>query len=570
MVATSSSPRTIEGYEVGEIPAQAAFTTEINIAGLGASVQDVINMQYPDSQAMMKRPGMYIKYLPYQYDETTGQFLTGGAYLFDTWEHAQDYGRWTTDEYEVGEPKTKFWDQPAFESTARLPWKVVGACNFAPVGEHAIGRFTRWKYAGDDAEAALREMYTRLRDASKAQGAVAFWLLHHPQEQRIGVQLAYRGLGENVPLGQSVASARQHQHPVRSFFDAKLATRVEFDRGHNILSYSGSKTLRSSYKPTHWFPEVAWGCLGLARGAYCDWAIALSCWSAGNAVLACLPAQSGSPRLRSIRRVTPDDFRIEVVFLWQICIGTFESHYRTEYLVSSASAYFTTQVLAPSFLMGNCLSSPSDGARKSSGHRVSSHELRSYEPIQYQSDRTEARGLPVQCVHFVAHTLLANGGNHWIMFLQASPGRSVQINMEPSEVRGAPAPGHGYRGVMQVSAREIGVSEDRHQIVTIPTTRGRAVADFIDAIVAAGHHEYDFTTEGRGCTGWMLDQYRLFLQNGLIRSGFDVIERIIGLAWVEGQPISERAVTHGFYMRNTRGGGWSQQARGRSGGNRAN
>lgn len=119
---------------------------------------------------------------------------------------------------------------------------------------------------------------------------------------------------------------------------------------------------------------------------------------------------------------------------------------------------------------------------------------------------------------------------------------------------------------MEVSVREYNVSRNRHQIVTIPTTRGHTVADFIDVIIAAGNHEYDFTTEGRGCTGWMLDQYRLFLANGLIRSGFDAIERTIGLAWVEGQPVSEHAITRGFYMRNTRGGGWSQQARSHGGG----
>lgn len=96
----------------------------------------------------------------------------------------------------------------------------------------------------------------------------------------------------------------------------------------------------------------------------------------------------------------------------------------------------------------------------------------------------------------------------------------------------------------------------------IPATRGHPVAHFIDAIINAGNHEYDFTTEGRGCTGWILDQFHLFQQLGLIPPEFDALKRAIKFEWKGERPARDWGVTHGYYMRNTRGGGW-----GKSGGN---
>lgn len=151
------------------------------------------------------------------------------------------------------------------------------------------------------------------------------------------------------------------------------------------------------------------------------------------------------PQPSNIRRVIP---RYKMRCLLMIEMDrNLQSYCRACTVDLVSLAYFTTQFLVSPFSMGNCFSSPSDGTGKSSGHRGSSHELRSYEPVRYLSDRAQARSLPVQCVHFVAHSVLQNGGNHWTMFLQASPSRSVRINMDPSEVRGAPAPGHGYRGL---------------------------------------------------------------------------------------------------------------------------
>ncbi|GIJ87070.1 hypothetical protein Asppvi_005972 [Aspergillus pseudoviridinutans] len=180
----------VKGYRVGDISAQAAFTSEIEIDGL-PSLQDVVNYQEIHRKTMDTRPGMYLKYLPHRYDAVNGELRSGGAYLFDTHENAADYWDWTANVFEVNEPKVKFWSQPLFKTSKRFIWKVIGATNFAPVESHAVGRFQRWTYDGPNLEDELRRVYPELKKRAEEQGAAAFWLLHHPAEKQIGIQLAF-------------------------------------------------------------------------------------------------------------------------------------------------------------------------------------------------------------------------------------------------------------------------------------------------------------------------------------------------------------------------------------------
>ncbi|KAH7419698.1 hypothetical protein BKA64DRAFT_651429 [Cadophora sp. MPI-SDFR-AT-0126] len=183
------------------------------------------------------------------------------------------------------------------------------------------------------------------------------------------------------------------------------------------------------------------------------------------------------------------------------------------------------------------------------------HALQDYNPVRYHPDQREIRDPRriVSHVHFVAQTVLQNGGNHWAIYLQTSPRESVSINMDPSELLGAQSPGHGYRGRMDIIQRNYAITNNRVGLVTIPANPGHPVAHFIDAIINAGNHQYDFTTAGRGCTGWILDQYHLFLQLGLISPGQDM-EMAVGQEWVSGRPNKAHPVTRGFYMRDTRRG----------------
>ncbi|KAM0425900.1 hypothetical protein ACHAPT_008838 [Fusarium lateritium] len=189
-MASQDSEKQALTYEKGEIKAKGAFTAEIHITAR-VSLQDVWNDQYAGSQLMAKRPGMYLKYLPCRYHEVSGDLLTGGSYLFTTKEEAEDYSNWTSNELEVGEPKTKYWKQPLFKSVTHWTWNVIGAYNFKPVDEHAVGRFQRWTYDNKSAESILTQLYPVLKDAAENRKATSFWLLHRPEDKMIGIQMSF-------------------------------------------------------------------------------------------------------------------------------------------------------------------------------------------------------------------------------------------------------------------------------------------------------------------------------------------------------------------------------------------
>ncbi|KAM0337497.1 hypothetical protein ACHAPQ_003068 [Fusarium lateritium] len=187
---SSGSSSEIPSYEAGEIDAKGAFTAEIRITAR-VGLEDIWHSQYGGSQVMGKRPGMHMKYLITKYHQVNGDMLTGGCYLFDTFDNAKGYEDWTTNDFEVGEPKTTYWKQPLFKSVNAFTWKVIGAHNFTPVDEHGIGRMQRWTYHHVGVESILTQLYPVLKDAAEKRGAGAFWLLHRPEDQMIGVHMSF-------------------------------------------------------------------------------------------------------------------------------------------------------------------------------------------------------------------------------------------------------------------------------------------------------------------------------------------------------------------------------------------
>lgn len=220
----------IKGYSVGDIQAKAAFTSEIEIDGF-PPLQHIMNHQEVHRKIMDTRPGMYLKYLPHRYDAVNGGLRSGGAYLFDTMENAENYWDWTANEFEVNEPKVKFWSQPLFKTSKRFVWQVIGATNFAAVDVHAVGRFQRWTYEGPDLEKELRAIFPRWKKKAEEQGAVAFWFLHHPGQKQIGIQLAFPKTEGDDPLAIGHESLARAASPVSldSLFPGTITVKKTVD-----------------------------------------------------------------------------------------------------------------------------------------------------------------------------------------------------------------------------------------------------------------------------------------------------------------------------------------------------
>jgi len=233
----STGTDAILGYGLGEIDAQAGFTSNFWIDA-PVTLQDVVNLQETERRIMDQRPGMQIKCVPSNYDTVTGQLQVGGYYLFDTWQDVLDYDRWTTHEYEVGPLKEKFWSRSIFKDVKRWNWKVIGAFNFDLPDQHAISRFQRWTYTGEDAHSSLRQLYPAIKDSAKNDGVKAVWVFHQPEEKMVGIlRLTAKDEREHTATtARSLEDSLEHLDSLDDLLKTHLSVQRVFDRTSLLLA----------------------------------------------------------------------------------------------------------------------------------------------------------------------------------------------------------------------------------------------------------------------------------------------------------------------------------------------
>ncbi|MEE4343350.1 hypothetical protein V2K55_03220 [Pseudomonas alliivorans] len=228
---------TILSYPIGPISAEAAFTSDFPVAAQ-VEVQKLINMQEIERRSMDVRPGMRHKYMPLSYDRVTGALLTGGRYLFDTWENVLDYKRFTSEELEF-EPGVKFWSRPFFLDVDRHIWRVAGAHDFKPLAStHHVNRFERWSFQGADVENVLKKVWPTIRDEAESMGLSSAWLMFQPEERQIGiVTVAARHDAADPAEAVNLAlTALQSAPSLERLLPPELKATKLFDRTSPILS----------------------------------------------------------------------------------------------------------------------------------------------------------------------------------------------------------------------------------------------------------------------------------------------------------------------------------------------
>ena len=174
----------IVGYETGSIACKAAFTSDFDLAP-GLPLQQVVTNLEVGRKRMDVRPGMRHKYTPLRQDPATGLRQLGGRYLFETWENAVDYERFT-EELEL-EPGVKFWERPFFIGVNKQAWHVVGAYDFAPMAVHFANRFERFAYTDEVSMDELHGRWPLMLEAAEDAGVASVWLLFQPAERQIGI-----------------------------------------------------------------------------------------------------------------------------------------------------------------------------------------------------------------------------------------------------------------------------------------------------------------------------------------------------------------------------------------------
>lgn len=196
--------------------------------------------------------------------------------------------------------------------------------------------------------------------------------------------------------------------------------------------------------------------------------------------------------------------------------------------------------------MGNCCS-----GRENVRDEGQEHALSQLNPLNYITSKAQIRSpeLVISHVHLIAVTRLQNGGNHWNMVLQTDLGQLVKINVEPGAW---PGPfGRGYLARIDIALRQSGGIGGSHCDVSVPARPGVTVAEFLDVVVDADSHRYEFTQAGRGCTGWIRDQFRLFAQRGLLQPGYEAqVEQALTQEWEGGLALRAWPVTRGYYLKD--------------------
>src|SRR5215467_1535015 len=115
--------------------AGGAFTCDFAISK-NVSPLDIVPMIERDRTFQSARPGFLRKFIPLLIDPASGNFLSGGRYLFRTAQDALQYQIWLWRDFVLD--GVAFFDRPAFLNPECHTWDVVGVADLVPYDEHQV------------------------------------------------------------------------------------------------------------------------------------------------------------------------------------------------------------------------------------------------------------------------------------------------------------------------------------------------------------------------------------------------------------------------------------------------
>ncbi len=190
-VVTPESPRP------GPIGAKGAVTVDFALPG-DLPPDLVVPVIERDRTHMAARPGFRRKHLPMRHDPTSGNFLSGGRYLFDTVEDAEQYKYWAENDFVLD--GTRFFERPIFLDPMALVWTVVGAQDWADSASHSLIRFERWRLRPGQ-ECDIGQAWPGICAEAEARGLASAWLLHNEAQRMAGlVSIARRSAAADASL----------------------------------------------------------------------------------------------------------------------------------------------------------------------------------------------------------------------------------------------------------------------------------------------------------------------------------------------------------------------------------
>jgi hypothetical protein len=139
-----------------------------------------------DRVYMSARPGFMHKHVPLSPDFATGNFFSGGRYLFNSVEDAEAYKDWLVNDFVLD--GVKFFDRPQIMNPEVHVWNVIGAEDFADIHtSQVVVRTERWATPAENQRGLLKELWPAIRAEAKRRGYTAAWLLYSKREQLVSL-----------------------------------------------------------------------------------------------------------------------------------------------------------------------------------------------------------------------------------------------------------------------------------------------------------------------------------------------------------------------------------------------
>lgn len=222
----------------GNIDARGSFVCDFGIPAAvpGDQVPPVIER---DRTFMAARPGIRNKYLPLAIDPTTGNYLSGGRYLFDTFIEAAAYEHWVHNTYALD--GVLFLERDIFLTPDCISYAVVQAHDFDPVpANHVVVRVERFETDGLPRPLDLAKAWADAKQEAAARNLAGVWLVARPDLRRVVLVYYGRRVGPTDPNIPDFASLGALAGPPSLLASAPTRWHKTFDR--------------SSFVWTIWFP----------------------------------------------------------------------------------------------------------------------------------------------------------------------------------------------------------------------------------------------------------------------------------------------------------------------------
>jgi hypothetical protein len=235
----------------GDLKAKGAFTCDFTLPG-DFPLEQVGPVIERDRMYMAERPGLLFKHIPLRIDETSGNLLSGGRYLFDTYEQAIEYKRWVEEDFVLD--GTPFFDRPYFLNPDCQAWRVIGAHDFAPLRtSQVVLRTERWRVPEQNQHKLLKERWPQIRAEAGERDLSSVWLLYNQTERLVALVYFANRVVPPDPVVPDFASlaALEFAAPLGHHFDDQGWDRY-FDRTQWVLTIWFPFVLGDQGEPSLW------------------------------------------------------------------------------------------------------------------------------------------------------------------------------------------------------------------------------------------------------------------------------------------------------------------------------